>query len=319
MKYSRIVGTGSYLPKKVLTNEDLAKIVDTSDEWIVSRTGIKRRHIMSGEETTNSMAEAAARKAIEASGIDKSKIQMIIVATCTPDKLFPNTASAVQRLLEITDLACPAFDVNVACSGFIYGLSIVDQYIRSGAIENALVIGVDSLTKIVDWTDRGTCVLFGDGAGAAVLSASDKPGIYSTHIHTDGSYGDLLYSEELSDKSSARQHIKMQGNAVFKVAVTKLADIVEKTLEVNNITREDVDWLIPHQANLRIIEANARRLKIPMDKVILTVEDQGNTSAASVPLALDIGVREGKIKPGDLMILEAFSAGFAWGSALIRY
>ena len=319
MKYSRIIGTGSYLPNQILTNADLAKIVDTTDEWIVDRTGIKSRHIMAHDETTITMAEIAAKRAIEASGIDKNKIHLIIVATCTPHNLFPNTASYLQSLLGITDTACPAFDINVACSGFIYALSIADQYIRSGAIECALVVGADSLTKFVDWSDRSTCILFSDGAGAVVLKADDKPGVYSTHLHTDGSYGNLLYISGNTSNSSESQYIKMQGNEVFKVAVTKLGEVVDEALAFNNISQSSIDWLIPHQANLRIIKATAKRLGLPMEKVILTIEDQGNTSAASVPLALDIGVRDGRVKPGDLILLEAFSAGFAWGAALVRY
>jgi len=319
MKYSRIIGTGGYLPSMLLTNADLAKIVDTTDEWIVDRTGIKSRHIMAHDETTITMAEIAAKRAIEASGIDRNKIQLIIVATCTPHNLFPNTASYLQSLLGITDTACPAFDINVACSGFIYALSIADQYIRSGAIECALVVGADSLTKFVDWSDRSTCILFSDGAGAVVLKADDKPGVYSTHLHTDGSYGNLLYISGNTSNSSESQYIKMQGNEVFKVAVTKLGKVVDEALAFNNISQSSIDWLIPHQANLRIIKATAKRLGLPMEKVILTIEDQGNTSAASVPLALDIGVRDGRVKPGDLILLEAFSAGFAWGAALVRY
>ena len=319
MKYSRIIGTGGYLPSMLLTNADLAKIVDTTDEWIVDRTGIKSRHIMAHDETTITMAEIAAKRAIEASGIDRNKIQLIIVATCTPHNLFPNTASYLQSLLGITDTACPAFDINVACSGFIYALSIADQYIRSGAIECALVVGADSLTKFVDWSDRSTCILFSDGAGAVVLKADDKPGVYSTHLHTDGSYGNLLYISGNTSNSSESQYIKMQGNEVFKVAVTKLGKVVDEALAFNNISQSSIDWLIPHQANLRIIKATAKKLGLPMEKVILTIEDQGNTSAASVPLALDIGVRDGRVKPGDLILLEAFSAGFAWGAALVRY
>ncbi len=319
MKYSRIIGTGSYLPEKILTNNDLAKIVDTSDEWIFERTGIRRRHVMSVGENTTSMAGMASRRAIEAAGIDKSKIQLIILATCTPDLFFPNAASTLQRYLGMTETACPAFDVNIACSGFVYALSIADQFIRSGAIEYALVIGADSLTRLIDWSDRSTCVLFGDGAGAVVLAASDQPGVYSAHLHTDGSYGDLLRVDGDVYNAPARQYIKMQGNAVYKVAVTKLYEVAEEAIKFNHINKEDVDWLIPHQANQRIIEATARRLGISLEKVISTVEDQGNTSAASVPLALDIGVRDGRVKPGNLLLLEAFSAGFAWGSVAVRY
>lgn len=319
MKYSKIIGTGSYLPNKLLTNEDLTKMVDTSDEWIVGRTGIKVRHIMDKGETTITMAEIAARRALEASGIDKNKIQLIIVATCTPHVLFPNTASYIQKLLGLTSTQCPAFDINVACSGFIYALGIADQYIRSGMVKHALIVGADSLTKFVDWTDRSTCILFSDGAGAVVLKANDKPGIYSTHLHTDGSYSDLLYISGNTSNDVEPQYIKMRGNEVFKIAVTKLGEVVEEALKFNNIDQKSIDWLIPHQANLRIIKATAKKLGIPMERVILTVEDQGNTSAASVPLALDIGVRDGRIKEGDLILLEAFSAGFAWGAALVRY
>lgn len=319
MRYSRIIGTGGYLPHKILTNDDLAKIVDTSDEWIVERTGIKRRHITAPDETTASMAKAAASRAIEAAEIDPQQIQMIIFATCTPDLFFPNAASTLQSLLGITVTSCPAFDVNIACSGFIYALSIADQYIRTGMVEYALVVGADSLTRLVDWSDRSTCILFSDGAGAVLLKADSKPGIYSTHLHTDGSYGNLLYVDGNVYNAPARQYIKMQGNAVFKVAVTKLGEVAEEVLKFNNINKDTIDWLIPHQANQRIIEATARRLGLSMSKVILTVEDQGNTSAASVPLALDIGIRDGRIKSDNLLLLEAFSAGFGWGSALVRY
>ncbi len=319
MKYSRIIGTGGYLPEKVITNDDLAKIVDTSDEWITERTGIKRRHIMTMGENTTTMAEMAAKRAIEAAGIDKHKIQLIIVATCTPQLFFPNAASSLQRMLGITENACPAFDINAACSGFICALSIADQYIKSGMIEYALVVGADSLTKLVDWSDRATCILFSDGAGAVVLKADNEPGIYSTHIHADGSYGNLLHVEGDVYNSPSKQTIKMQGNSVFKVAVTKLGEVVDEALRHNNIEKSAIDWLIPHQANLRIIEATAKRLGISMEKVILTVEDQGNTSAASVPLALDIGVRDSRVKKGNLILLEAFGGGFVWGSALVRY
>ena len=318
MKYTRIVGTGSYLPSNLLTNADLERMVDTTDEWILTRTGVKRRHIMGEGESTTTMAEVAAKRAIEASGIDKNKIQLIIVATSTPKMLFPNTASSLQHLLGITATACPAFDISVACSGFIYALSIADQYIRSGAIECALVVGADSLTKFVDWTDRSTCILFSDGAGAVVLKADNEPGVYSTHLHADGSYGDSLYlSGTLYDNKEPR-HIKMLGNKLFKIAVNKLDEVVEETLKANNISKSQIDWLIPHQANLRIITATAKKLNLPMEKVILTIEDQGNTSAASVPLALDIGVRDGRVKKNNLILLEVFGAGLGWGSALIK-
>jgi 3-oxoacyl-[acyl-carrier-protein] synthase III len=319
MKYSRIIGTGSYLPSKRLTNADLEKIVDTTDEWIFSRTGVRARHVMSDAETTTTMAEVAAKNAIEASGIDKNKIQLIIVATSTPQTLFPNTATCLQHFLGIAHTNCPAFDISVACSGFIYALSIADQYIRSGLIENALIVGADSLTRFVDWSDRSTCILFSDAAGAVVLGADNEPGIYSTHLHSDGDYGDLLYLSGNTHDNSEERHIKMQGNKVFKVAVTKLDEVVEEALAFNNISKSQIDWLIPHQANIRIITATAKKLDLPMEKVILTIEDQGNTSAASVPLALDIGVRDGRVKKGHLILLEAFGAGLAWGSSLVRY
>jgi len=319
MKYTRIAGTGSYLPAKVQTNADLEKIVDTTDQWIIERTGVRSRRIMEETETTTSMAAIAAERAIEASGVDKNKIGMIIVATVTPEALFPNTATKLQRLLGMTATKCPAFDVSAACSGFICALSIADQYIRSGAVEYALIVGVESLTKFVDWTDRSTCVLFSDGAGAAVLKADDNPGVYSTHIHADGEYGELLCLSGSSYKYDEPRYIRMRGNEVFKVAVTKLGEAVDEALAQNNLDRAAIDWLVPHQANLRIIQAMAKRLKMPMERVILTLADQGNTSAASVPLALDIGIRDGRIKRGDILLLEAFGAGFIWGSALIKY
>lgn len=319
MKYSRIIGTGSYLPNEVLTNADLEKKLDTTDKWIVERTGIRTRHIMSATETTTSMAEIAAKNALAASGINKNKIQLIIVATSTPQTLFPNTACCLQRLLGVAAATCPAFDISVACSGFIYALSIADQYIRSGQVEHALVVGADSLTKFVDWSDRSTCILFSDAAGAVVLKADNEPGIYSTHLHADGDCSDLLYLTGNLYNNDEPRHIKMQGNKVFKTAVTRLDAVVEETLKFNNIDKTQIDWLIPHQANLRIIAATAKKLNLPMEKVILTIEDQGNTSAASVPLALDIGIRDGRIKKNNLLLLEAFGAGLVWGASLIKY
>ncbi|MEI8055216.1 MAG: beta-ketoacyl-ACP synthase III [bacterium] len=317
-KYARIIGTGSYLPSKLLTNADLEKMVDTTDEWIFTRTGVKNRHIMAENESTTTMAEIAAKRAIEASGIDKNEIQLIIVATSTPNKLFPNTACCLQNLLGITKTACPAFDVSVACSGFVYALSIADQYIRAGAVDCALVVGADSLTKLVDWSDRSTCILFSDGAGAVVLKADNKPGVYSTHLHADGSLNDLIDHSGTVYSINEPRNIRMQGNKVFKVAVNMLDALVEETLKANNIDKSQIDWLIPHQANLRIILATAKKLNLPMERVILTIEDQGNTSAASVPLALDIGVRDGRIKKDQLLLLEAFGAGLGWGAALVR-
>jgi 3-oxoacyl-[acyl-carrier-protein] synthase III len=317
--YTRIIGTGSYLPKKLLTNADLEKMVDTTDEWIYSRTGIKRRHVMSSDETTTSMAEIAAKRAIESAGIDKNEIQLIIVATSTANKFFPNTACCLQKLLGIASTLCPSFDISVACSGFIYALSIADQYIRSGQIKCALVVGADSLTRLVDWSDRSTCILFSDGAGAVILKADKDPGIYSVNLHADGGYADLLDHTGSNYSNDEPRYIRMQGNKLFKVAVNRLDEIVEEVLKFNNIEKSQIDWLIPHQANLRIITATAKKLDLSMEKVILTIEDQGNTSAASVPLALDIGVRDGRIKKGQLLLLEVFGAGLSWGAALVRY
>jgi 3-oxoacyl-[acyl-carrier-protein] synthase-3 len=317
--YTRIIGTGGYLPENLLTNSDLEKMVDTTDEWIFSRTGVKTRHIMSKDESTTSMAEIAANRAIEASGINKNEIELIIVATSTPHKFFPNTACCLQNALGITSTLCPSFDVSVACSGFIYALSIADQYITSGKVKCALIVGAESLTKFVDWTDRTTCVLFSDGAGAVVVKADSEPGIYSTHLHSDGSFGEFLYNSGSNYHNDEPRHIKMAGNKLFKVAVNRLDEIVEEVLKFNNIEQSKIDWLIPHQANLRIIEATAKKLGLSMNKVILTIEDQGNTSAASVPLALDIGVRDGRVKKGDLLLLEVFGAGLGWGASLIRY
>lgn len=319
MRYSKILGVGGYLPAKVVTNEDLAKVVDTSDEWIVSRTGIKCRHVVAEGENTLTMSEMAAQQALQMAAISPEKLQMIIVATCTPHRFFPSVATSLQRQLGATRNACPALDINVVCGGFIYALSIADQYLRSGAIDYALVVGADSLTRLVDWGDRSTCVLFSDGAGAAVLGHDSQPGIYSTHLHADGSYGDWLYVEGDPYSQTTPSYIKMQGNSVFKVAVTKLGEVLEEALVANQLQRDDIDWLVPHQANLRIIEATAKRIGLPMEKVILTVAEHGNTSAASVPLALNAGVLDGRVKRGDLMLLEAFGAGFGWGSALVRY
>ena len=317
--YSRIIGTGSYLPADLLTNTDLEKMVDTTDEWIITRTGVKTRHVMTQDESTTSMSVVAAERAILAAGIDKNEIQLIIVATSTPHKNFPNTASCLQNILGITSTCCPSFDISVACSGFIYALSIADQYINSGKVNCALVVGADSLTRFVDWSDRSTCILFSDGAGAAILKASDKPGIHSVHLHADGNFGDLLYHSGSNYNSNEPRHIKMSGNKLFKIAVTRLEEAMEEALNFNNVSASDIDWLIPHQANLRIIMATAKKFKVPTEKIILTIEDQGNTSAASVPLALDIGIRDGRIKKGDLLLFDAFGAGLSWGAALITY
>lgn len=317
MTYSRIAGTGGYLPEKILNNTNLEQMVDTSDQWILERTGISKRHIMEDHETTSTMSEAAARQALEAANIDPKDVQLIIIGTATPDRTFPSTACILQNRLGA--LGCPAFDISAACAGFIYGLSIADQFIRNGTVTNALVIGAESLSRIVDWTDRSTCVLFGDGAGAVVLEASDQPGIRSTHIHANGQYNNLLYAANHIGELREPPYIKMQGNEVFKIAVKTLSDIVDETLAHNNIDKSEIDWLIPHQANLRIITATAKKLDLPMEQVILTVQEQGNTSAASIPLAFNKAVRDGQIKRGDNLLLEAFGAGLTWGSALITY
>lgn len=317
MIYSRVAGTGGYLPEKVLSNTNLEKMVDTSDQWILERTGISHRHIMEEHETTSTMAEIASRQALERAGIAPEDVGMIIIGTATPDRTFPSTACILQNRLKA--YGCPAFDVGAACAGFIYGLSIADQFIKNGVIKNALVIGAESLSRIVDWTDRSTCVLFGDGAGAVVLTASDEPGIRSTHIHANGFYNTLLYAANHIGELKEPAYIKMQGNEVFKIAVKTLGDIVDETLAFNNIDKSEIDWLIPHQANLRIITATAKKLDLPMERVILTVQDQGNTSAASIPLALNHAIQSGKIKRGETLLLEAFGAGLTWGSALINY
>ncbi|GAB4289666.1 MAG: ketoacyl-ACP synthase III [Methylophaga sp.] len=320
MIYSRIAGTGSYLPEKVLTNHDLEKMVDTSDQWITERTGIKKRHIVADDETTTDLAYQAAIKAIEAAGISNSDIDLIIVATTTPTRIFPSTASLLQEKLGISN--CPAFDIQAVCTGFVYGLTIADKFIKAGGIKNVLVIGAESFSRIVDWTDRNTCVLFGDGAGAVILQASEEPGILSTHIHSDGQFNQLLHvptgpgSANLAEEAA---YVDMQGNEVFKVAVKTLSSIVDETLDANNMDKQDIDWLIPHQANIRIIAATARKLNMSMDHVVVTVDEHGNTSAASIPLALDVAVRDGRIKRGETLLFEAFGGGFTWGSALIKY
>jgi len=320
--YARIEGTGSYLPERVLSNADLEKIVDTTDEWIRERTGIERRHIAADDETTCDMSEQAALRAMQAAGVEPADVDLIIVGTTTPDLVFPSTACLLQERLGIA--GCAAFDINAACTGFIYGLSVADKFVRCGQSRCALVVGAETLTRMLDWSDRATCVIFGDGAGAVILQPADKPGIMSTHIHADGKYGDLLKSDvgvSRGFKAEPRGGLKvfMKGNEVFKMAVRTLGRIVDETLEANNLTREDVDWLIPHQANKRIISATAKKLGISMDHVVVTVQDHGNTSAASVPLALDSAVRSDKIKRGELLLLEAFGGGFTWGSALVRY
>ncbi len=321
--YSRIAGTGSYLPEKVVTNDDLAKVVDTSDEWIHSRTGIRERRVAAEGQTTSDLGYQAALKAIEAAGISAGEIDLIVVGTTTPDFIFPSTACLIQQRLGVA--GCAAFDVNAACSGYVFALSVADKFVRTGTSKTVLVVGVETLTRMVDWTDRTTCVLFGDGAGAVVLKADAETGILSTHLHADGSKKELLWnpvgvSEGFKPgELNAGVRVLMTGNDVFKHAVKALDAVVEETLEANGLDRHDIDWLIPHQANLRIIEATARRLDMPMERVIVTVDRHGNTSSGSVPLALDAAVRSGKVQRGQLLLLEAFGGGFTWGSVLLRY
>lgn len=316
--YTKIIGTGSYLPSQVRTNADLEKMVETSDEWIVTRTGIRERRIAAPEETVATMGFSAAQRALEMAGIEANDVGLIIVATTSSSHAFPSSACMIQQMLEIKD--CAAFDLAAACAGFTYALSVADQYIKNGAVKHALVIGADVLARALDPQDRGTIILFGDGAGAVVLGPSEEQGIISTHLHADGRYAQLLtlpYQDRAHQDKPA--YVTMAGNEVFKVAVTELAHIVDETLQANNLDREMLDWLVPHQANLRIISATAKKLGMTMDKVVVTLDRHGNTSAASVPSALDEAVRDGRIKPGHLILLEAFGGGFTWGSALVRF
>ncbi len=322
-----IAGTGSYVPEKVLTNFDLEKMVDTSDEWIVTRTGIRERHIAAPEQATSDLATEAGRAALEMAGVDAADLDLVIVATLTPDHYFPSTAGFVQRNLGAVRAA--AFDMEAACTGFIYALTVGDLFIKSGKYQKVLVIGAEVLSKFLDWEDRDTCVLFGDGAGAALLVPGDDTGkgIISTHIHSDPSMAELLYTPAGVSRMPITKEaidlklntVKMRGNEVFKVAVKRLSEIVVEVMEANGLVEEDIDFLVPHQANLRIIEATARKLKLPMERVIVTVDIHGNTSAASVPLALDMAVRSKRIKEGDQILLEAFGGGLTWGAALVRW
>jgi 3-oxoacyl-[acyl-carrier-protein] synthase-3 len=319
--YSRILGTGSYLPEKVLTNADLEKMVDTTEDWIRARTGIERRHIAAESQTTCDLAEAAARRAMHAAGVAPSDIDLIALGTTTPDQVFPNTACLLQARLGIR--GPPAIQIEAACTGFIYALSIADKFIRLGEAKCALVIGAECLSRLVDWSDRATCVLFGDGAGAVVVGPSAEPGILSTHLHANGEHSDLLFyptgpSRTHNAAVERQTAIHMKGAEVFKVAVNTLAAIVEETLLANGLEKSAIDWMVPHQANLRLIEAVSRKLRLPMERVIVTVREHGNTSAASVPLALDCAIRDGRLKSGQLLLLEAFGGGFTWGSALVR-
>ena len=309
--YSRIVGTGSYLPEYILTNAELEQRIDTTDEWIVTRTGIRERHIAAEHELTSDLALAASQRAIKAAGITTQDIDLIIVATTTPDKIFPSVACILQGKLGIA--GCPAFDVQAVCSGFIYALTTADQFIRNGAARCALVVGAETISRITDWTNRSNCILWGDGAGAVILQSSDTPGILSSHLHADGNYVNMLYVPRDNDK------IVMEGNPVFKMAVNTLDQIVDETLAANGLQKSDINWLVPHQANIRIITATAKKLDMSMEKVVVTVDKHGNTSAASIPLALDVAVRDGRIQRGETILMEAFGGGFTWGSVLIRY
>jgi 3-oxoacyl-[acyl-carrier-protein] synthase III len=322
MTYARILGTGSYLPPKILTNADLEKMVDTSDHWIVERTGIRERRIAGPDETCSTLATAAARRALAAAGIAATELDLIIVATTTPDLVFPSTACLVQQNLDVH--GCAAFDVQAVCSGFVYALSVAEKFVRTGAARHALVIGSETFSRIIDWTDRGTCVLFGDGAGAVVLGAAAEPGILSSHLHADGQYKELLWvpagvSQGYDKLQAGRAYTHMQGSEVFKIAVNTLGRIVDETLEANGLQKSDIDWLVPHQANTRIITATAKKLGMPMERVVMTVERHGNTSAASIPLAFDEAVRDGRIKRGEVVLMEAFGGGFTWGSVLLTY
>ncbi|MCL1094755.1 MULTISPECIES: beta-ketoacyl-ACP synthase III [Shewanella] len=318
--HTKILGTGSYLPVQVRSNQDLEKMVETTDQWIVERTGISERRIAASDETVATMGYQAAVKAIEMAGIDATEIDMIVCGTTSASNAFPAAACEIQAMLGIHTI--PAFDIAAACSGFVYALSVADQYVKSGAARNVLVIGADVLSRLCEPEDRSTIILFGDGAGAAVVGAATEPGIISTHIYADGRQGDLLKCSippRKGETSEAVGYMTMKGNDVFKVAVTQLSHVVTETLRQNNIEKSDIDWLVPHQANFRIIKATAKKLDMSLDKVVLTLAKHGNTSAASVPIALDEAVRDGRIQRGQMILLEAFGAGFAWGSALVKF
>ena len=322
MTYARIAGIGSCLPDKVVSNNDLEKMMDTSDEWIRERTGIKRRHIAAENETTASLAHVAAQRALEMADMQASDLDLIVVATCTPDKVIPATACIVQRRLGA--IGCPALDLNAACSGFIYGLDYANRYLRTGGGRRMLVIGAETLSRITNWEDRTTAVLFGDGAGAVVLEAAEEPGILATHIHANGEYEDLLQTRNgvslgFDASCSPGASIEMNGNAVFKRAVSTFDSIARETISDLNGHLDDIDWFVPHQANMRIIKAAAKKLQMPMERVLATVDEHANTSAASIPLAMDLAIRDGRIKRGDKILMAAFGAGFTWGSAYLRF
>lgn len=320
MNYPRLVGVGSYLPSTILTNNDIAKRVETSDEWVIERTGIRQRHIVGPEETAASMGEIAAKRALDYAGVDIQAVDLIVVATSTPDRVFPSTACFIQQRLKITKPII-AFDISAACCGFLYALGTAEQFVRSGASKTALVIGSEAMSRVIDWNDRSTCVLFGDGAGAVVLKQDKNPGIINTRLHSDGNYQDLLFlpnprsAPHIPDQSS---YLQMKGSEVFKLAVNLLNQTVEEILMANQLNKSDIHWLVPHQANLRIIQATAKKLGLSLENVIITVDQHANTSAASIPLALDMGVRSKKIREGDLILLEAIGGGMTWGSSLIR-
>lgn len=316
--YSRIIGTGGFLPEQVLTNRDVEDILDTSDEWIQTRTGIRQRHMVTAGQSCSQLAELASRRALNAAGIDPADIDLIVVATTTPDQVFPSTACLLQQRLDVH--GCCAFDVQAVCAGFVYALGIADRFIRTGGAKQALVVGSETMTRLVDWKDRSTAVLFGDGAGALVLEASPEPGILSSHLHSDGSYAHLLQVPNgKTGEYAGEKHIRMRGNEVFKMSVVTLCRIVEETLEANGLQASDIDWLVPHQANIRIIRATARKLDLPMERVVITVDEHANTSAASIPLAFDAAVRDGRISRGENVLMQGFGAGFTWGSVLFRY
>jgi 3-oxoacyl-[acyl-carrier-protein] synthase III len=318
LNYSRIIATGSYLPERIMTNAELEKLVDTTDEWIQARTGIKERHIARDDETTCDMCEQAALSALQTADIDPSSIDLIILATSTPDLIYPSTACLLQSRLGITN-GSAAFDVQAACSGFVYAFSIADKFIRSGSVKRALVVGADANSKILDWSDRGTCILFGDGAGAILIEAAQEPGVYTSNLHANGAYSHLLQVPSGVSKPTDDPFIRMSGNEVFKFAVNAMGGIVDETLSECDLDKSDIDWLVPHQANERIIKATAKKLGMTMDKVILTVAEHGNTSGGSIPLALDTGIRDGRIKRGDNVFLEAVGSGFTWGSVVLKY
>ncbi len=322
--YARIAGTGGYLPDRVLTNRELESMVNTSDQWIRERTGIRQRHIAAPGQTTCDLAEQASLRALDAAGKSANEIDLIVLATTTPDKIFPSTACLLQQRLNVH--GCPAFDVQAVCTGFVYALGVAEKFVKTGSAKCALVIGAETFSRVIDWSDRGTCVLFGDGAGAVILEATDQPGILSTHLHADGAYERLLHVPggvsrgfELPEETGDPHFTQMKGNEVFKMAVNTLGRIVDETLQANGLKKADIDWLVPHQANIRIINATARKLHMDMDNVVVTVDMHGNTSAASVPLALDVAVRDGRIQRGETVLLEAFGGGFTWGSVLLKF